>query len=306
VAGRAREPRGAAGQHFLRSSALAAELVLESGVASDDVVLDAGAGAGILTAELALWAARVLAIELDPSLASGLRRRFAGVANVTVVEGDVLREALPAAPFRVVSNLPFAAAAGLLSRLLDDPALPLSRADVIIEAGAARKRACARPSTLRSVLWSPWYELSVARLLPPEAFRPRPSVAAALLVARRRARPLLPPGERERFARLVRAAFAEPRGTVRAGLAQVLSPGQFKRAARELGFARDARPRDLVAAQWVSLYALVAELTGGATAARVRAARPGRDARARTMRPAASSRPGAPPARGEGGAAPRG
>ena len=154
MAGRAREPRGAAGQHLPSEWRSPQSWCWSPGVASDDVVLDAGA-VPILTAELALWAARVLAIELDPSLASGLRRRFAGVANVTVVEGDVLGEVLPARPSGSCRISPSQRPPGRLSRLLDDPAVPLSRADVIMEAGAARKRACR--STLRSVLWSPWY-----------------------------------------------------------------------------------------------------------------------------------------------------
>ena len=82
MAGR-RPARAARGQHFLRSSRLAAELVREAGVAAGDVVVDVGAGTGLLTRELAAAGARVTALELDPALAADLRRRFAGRTSLS-------------------------------------------------------------------------------------------------------------------------------------------------------------------------------------------------------------------------------
>lgn len=52
-------------------------------------VLDAGAGIGTFTEFLAAAGHEVVALEPDPELAERLRRRFAGRANVTVVEGAV-------------------------------------------------------------------------------------------------------------------------------------------------------------------------------------------------------------------------
>jgi 23S rRNA (adenine-N6)-dimethyltransferase len=267
VSGRAGSARAArsrpSGRHFLRSGRLAAELVYAAGVAADDLVLDVGAGRGIITAELARWAAAVRAIELDAALAAALRERFSGEAHVEVIEGDALAAPLPRRTFRVVANIPFAATGALLERLLADPDVPLSRADVIVEAGAARKRARSSPSTLRSVLWAPWYELSVARELPASAFDPPPSVDAAVLVARRRARPLLPASDRAAFAAFVRRGFDRSGRPLRADLAGVLTPRQLKRAASALRFARDARARDLEPFQWIELYRLARAL--GAT-----------------------------------------
>jgi 23S rRNA (adenine-N6)-dimethyltransferase len=258
VSGRAGGPRAAAapasGQHFLSSGRLAAELVLAAGVAAGDVVVEIGAGGGVLTAELARWSCDVRAIELDAALAARLRARFGAAPNVSVVEGDARTEPLPREPFRVVANAPFGATGALLGRLLD-PALPLARADVILQAGAARKRARTRPSTLQSVLAAPWYELSVGRRLPAASFAPPPAVDAAVLVVRRRAVPWLDAGERPRFARFVRRAFEST-----AGLGAALAPRQLARAGVELGFDRRARPRDLDAAQWVELYRLTSTL----------------------------------------------
>jgi 23S rRNA (adenine-N6)-dimethyltransferase len=118
------------GRHFLRSRALADELVRDAGVEPGDLVLDLGAGEGMLTASLVAAGARVVAVELDGRSAEILRSRFRGV---DVVRGDARLVATPREPFRVVANLPFATGTAILRRLLDDPCVPLRQADVIVE-----------------------------------------------------------------------------------------------------------------------------------------------------------------------------
>jgi 23S rRNA (adenine-N6)-dimethyltransferase len=212
-------------RHFLRPR-IAAELVRAAGLTGDELVLDLGAGSGRLTAELARSARRVVAVELDPGLAAGLRGRW---ANVDVLVADARLAALPREPFRVVANLPFQGANEILRRLLDDPRVPLVRADLVVEWGAAVKRGLPWPSSVNGVVWGAWYEVSVARRLSRRSFEPPPSVDAGVLVFERRARPLVPL-ERSR----------EYRGFVAAG---------FRRGGR-----RNALPRDLDAHQWAELF----------------------------------------------------
>jgi 23S rRNA (adenine-N6)-dimethyltransferase len=241
VAVRAR--RSARGQHFLRSSALAAELVRAAGIGPGDLVYDLGAGTGVLTRALARTGARVVAVELDPVLASALRSRFEHV-----VEEDILRAPLPREPFRVVANLPFCDGTAILRRLLD-PRVPLVSADVIVEWGLAAKRSAVWPSTQLSVEWGAWFELSLVRRLPRTCFTPPPAVDAAVLQARCRREPLVRAEDVSDYHRFLETGF-------HAGLRALLSPRQIKRAAVELGFAREAQPRDLDAHQWAALYRL--------------------------------------------------
>jgi 16S rRNA (adenine1518-N6/adenine1519-N6)-dimethyltransferase len=69
-----------------------------------DVVLDAGAGFGFLTRFLAKKCNAVIAVEKDPHVAEVLREQLRDVANVTVIEGDVLEAALP--EFNKVVSIP--------------------------------------------------------------------------------------------------------------------------------------------------------------------------------------------------------
>jgi 23S rRNA (adenine-N6)-dimethyltransferase len=249
--------RGEFGQHFLAGERLAAELVARAGVGPADLVVEVGAGTGVLTRALARRAGRVLAIELDPRLAARARGRLAAHPNVEVVAADALRLPLPRRPFKVVANLPFGSTAAMLRRLLDDPRSPLQRADLILQEEAARRYAAARPATPQTVRWGTWYELAVQRRLPPASFSPPPRVGAAVLVARRRTPPLVPVAGRHRLAALLRQGFRAPRAPLRRTLVPPLSRGQLRRLARDLDFPLDAGAADLDARQWAGILAFL-------------------------------------------------
>ena len=234
------------GQHFLRSSKLAAELVRGAGIRPGDLVLDLGAGSGALTAALARCGASVVAVEIDSELAAGLRRRF---PRVRVLEEDVMRVPFPGEQFKVVANLPFGGATSILRRLLD-PRVLLENADVIVEWGLATRRASVWPSTQLSAYWGAWFELSVLRRLPRCVFAPPPSVDAGVLRIVRRAEALVPASERGSYEAFLARGYRE-------GLRSIVTPHRLKRCEAELGFARRARPRDLDATQWAGLWRTV-------------------------------------------------
>ena len=249
-----RHGRGSDGHHLLRSRSVAAELVRDAGISSTDHVWEIGAGSGRLTAPLAEHAGHVVAVERDPILAQGLRRRFAGSHTVEVVEGDALRVPMPSRPFRAFGNIPFAVTTPILRRLLDDPGTLLVRADLLMQLEAARKRAAVSPSTLLTLGWAPWWEFALVRRVGRLGFEPAPSVDAGLLVVTRREPELLPAGgSRRRTCGSIRRAFERGSWPVRRSLKDVLPPLTWKRLARERGLEIDATPRDLDVFDWVAL-----------------------------------------------------
>lgn len=253
---RRRPARGAPGQHFLRSSRLASALVEDAGVGEGDLVVEIGAGTGMLTNALAAAGARVVALELDPALVAILRRRVSPA--VDVLERDALHYAWPDEPFAVVSNLPFAGGGAILARLLDDPRVPLRRADVIVQWEAAVKLTSIWPATLAGSYRRAWYQLSVETRLARSAFSPAPAVDAALVRVERRGRARVALRDADRF-----RAFLEPpfrsRAPLRSALPPRLSARELKRLAPALGFSPGARARDLSPGQWARLFAFARE-----------------------------------------------
>jgi 23S rRNA (adenine-N6)-dimethyltransferase len=212
-------------------------------------VLDIGAGTGIITGALAAAGARVHAIELDGASLAQLRTRFGGEARVEIVAADATSVRLPPEPFSVVANLPFAHGTAILRRLLSDPRVPLTQLDAIVEWGLAAKRTAVWPSTLLGCLWGAWYELALVRRVPRACFAPPPSVDAAVLRAKRREMPLVPPEDSRTYEALLRRAFDS-----QASLSRVFPRRLVHTAAHEHGFDPHAHARDLDSRQWGCLY----------------------------------------------------
>ena len=206
------------------------------------LVLDLGAGAGILARALADAGARVLAVELDHAAAVLLQRRFGADPRVEVREADATALVLPPEPFSVVANLPFAAGTAILRRLLDDPRVPLERLDAIVEWGLAAKRTAVWPSTLLGCAWGARYDLSVGRRVPRACFAP-PALGGRGGAPRRPAHRAARAGPRVR--RATSRCSAEP-SRAQAPLERVLPRPLVRRVAREHGFdppRTRARPR---------------------------------------------------------------
>jgi 23S rRNA (adenine-N6)-dimethyltransferase len=248
---------GASGQHFLRSSDLAAAFVNDAAVSRGALVVEIGGGTGVITRALASAGAELIVVERDSKLVEQLETRFRNASHVEIVAGDASTFGWPAREFSVVANLPFARSGAILAHLLDDPLVPLVRADVIVQWELAAKHAAVWPSTLRSNYWRAWFDLGISRRLARSAFAPVPSVDAAVLRFERRPEPRVDPDAHEAYRRFLAAAF-DSGLPLRRALGHALSPLQLKRLAPRLGFALDCRPWDLDADQWARLYAAAA------------------------------------------------
>jgi hypothetical protein len=64
---------------------------------------------------------------------------------------------------------------------------------------ATPQTSCPKPTTLKTLHWSPWYRFSAGNSKPAEAFHPKPQVAACLMVAAKLGPPLVQPCHRHLF-----------------------------------------------------------------------------------------------------------
>jgi 23S rRNA (adenine-N6)-dimethyltransferase len=252
--GERRRIRRELGQNFLQHSRTARRIVAESGVGRKDLVVELGAGGGMLTRQLARVAGRVVAVEYDPHWVLRLREIFSDDGNVLVVHADALRVAFPREPFTIVANVPFCATTSILHRLLDDPMAPPERVCLVVQRQVARKHARSQPTTLKTLHWSPWYRFSNGTELPADAFYPKPGVDACLMVAAKRGPPLVEPRYRQHFLALVRQAFTGRGNSIGRVLRPTFTRTQLRRLARDNRFALDSPPSMLTVHQWASLF----------------------------------------------------
>jgi 23S rRNA (adenine-N6)-dimethyltransferase len=153
-------------------------LVAGAAIAPGDLVLDIGAGDGILTKVLVAAGARVVAVELHPARAALLRRRFAE-CPVTVVQADAADLRLPRRPFKAVANPPFGVTTALLRRLLHRGSR-LEHAALVLPAWAVGRWTANRGRA------SADFELDAGPWIPRAAFHPPPPDRARVLVVTRR------------------------------------------------------------------------------------------------------------------------
>lgn len=108
-------------QHFLRSPRLALMLIGHSNLKKRDLVIEIGAGSGVITSALSHRVNKVIAIEPDQETARKLRENLKkhNVENVEVVEQDFLDFALPKEPYKVFSNPPFHLSSKIVHKLIE-------------------------------------------------------------------------------------------------------------------------------------------------------------------------------------------
>lgn len=273
------------GQNFLLDPGLHRVIRETSGLQGRDLAVEVGAGLGFLTRALAERAAAVLTAEVDETLVSILRQELDlgsdRPGRVRLWAGDVLEGGRLAPGFQaaleeerakvagdvvLAANLPYAVAGPLLAEfaMLAEP--PRSGA-VLVQFEMAERVAAGpdeRAYGALSVLVQTVFEPEVVRRVGREVFRPRPRVDSAVLALRRRPDAAVEPGDRRRFAGLVRALFSFRRKRIRAalraagrrwpgwtGLEQAL-PVEFL----------EARPDALSVAEWHEIWRIARSFGG--------------------------------------------
>ena len=275
TAPRRRSPRPL-GQHFLRDLEIARAIIEAAAPGPRDVVLEIGAGEGVLTRLLAARAGRVIALEVDPALHARLAPEAARLPHLDLRLADARHFDYAALPglrpspegrALVVGNLPYSLSKPLLLRLfearraLDELTLMLQR--------EVAERLTAPPGRkaygLLSVLWQAWAELRLLFHVGPEAFRPRPEVESSVLHVRFLPAPRVPIADEAAFVRVVKAAFARRRKTLGNALAAAYPhlgrPGVL-RACAGAGIDPGRRGESLALAEFARLAEILGETPG--------------------------------------------
>lgn len=231
----------ALGQNFLIDPSVCPRMAEQCGAAEYGNVIEIGPGIGVLTAELAKRADKVVAIELDARLIPVLKETLSGCKNVSVLQGDALTvdlAALIADQFGgekacVCANLPYYITSPVIMRLLE-LRLPLTAVTVMVQKEAAA-RLTADPGTREAgaVSLAVRYYAKPSALfdVSSESFMPRPRVDSRVIRLDVRDRPAVEVSDERRLFRIIRAAFNQRRKTILNALSSGLSLSRERTAA---------------------------------------------------------------------------
>ena len=221
------KPSKSLGQNFVIDSNVCTKIVRTAGVTSQDIALEIGPGLGSLTLAMLETAKSVIAVEIDPRLATQLpitvAAHFEHPENLTVINMDALAvNELPVAPTVLVANLPYNVSVPVLLHLLEK--FPSIRTGVVMVQAEVADRLAAKPGGkeygIPSVKAAWWADVKNVGTVSRSIFWPAPNVDSKLVGFTRRQTA----GSEESRAKvfsIIDAAFAQRRKMLRSALSSL-------------------------------------------------------------------------------------
>ena len=213
------------GQNFLADDQARHRIADALGDLSARTVIEIGPGHGAITDVLASRAQRLIALELDRSLAAELSFRYRDQPTITVLEVDVLKTDLssligPGQTVDVIGNLPYYITSDILLKLFANAGI-VGRAVLMMQREVADRVSAApgvRDYGLLSATTQLHAEVENLFTLPPSAFSPPPDVYSTVVRLHFHPRFAELGVDPQNFDRFLRAAFAQKRKTLRNNL----------------------------------------------------------------------------------------
>lgn len=218
----------ALGQNFIINPGVCPRIAEEGGAEEGVGVLEVGAGIGVLTAELAKRASKVVCVELDTRLLPVLDETLGEFDNVKIINGDILKVDLHRIledefgnmPVVVCANLPYYITSPVIMRLLESK-LKIESVTVMVQKEAA-VRLCAdvgsRDSGAVTVAVNYYAEAQKLFDVSRGSFMPSPNVDSAVIRLDILKNPPIEVSDEKFFFSMVKAAFSQRRKTASNGI----------------------------------------------------------------------------------------
>lgn len=255
----------ALGQNFLINPSVCPRMAENCGADENTGVIEIGAGIGVLTAELAKRAKKVVSIELDTRLLPVLSETLSEFDNVEIVNADVMKtdlHALIKEKFQgmdvvVCANLPYYITSPIITMLLEEK-LPIKAITVMIQKEAADRLSSpvgSRDSGAITVCTNYYAEVKHLFNVSRGSFMPPPNVDSTVIKLQIRPEPAVKVSDEKKFFRMVKAAFAQRRKTavnsITSGMG--LSKNQVAEALQKSGLDVNVRAEKLTMEELAAL-----------------------------------------------------
>ena len=255
------------GQHFLGDIGWRKRILKTLPLAPNETWIEIGPGHGEMTQMLVGDGRRIVAIEADVNLASGLRNSIETEPqhwpNVEIVYSDVLNAdigKIGGQRFHVYGNLPYYITSPILHHLFQWGG-QIASIHIVIQLEVAQRIAAhpgVRDYGYLSTLCQFYSQPKIALRIPPGAFRPPPKVDSALVG-------MTLPGDGaslgiadpKKFLGFIQMCFEQKRKTLRNNLLEIADDSRIQHALAQSGLRPDARAEQLSLAQFSAIFNLL-------------------------------------------------
>ncbi len=266
------------GQNFITDKSVIEKIIEGSEIGEEDLVIEIGPGIGVLTAEAAEAAMKVVAVEIDKKLIPILEETLGGYDNVRVINQDILKtdlnkiieEERTAGNFtggvKVIGNLPYYITTPIIMELLEKGVEAESITIMMQKEVADRIKASPGGKIYGALSVAVQYYCTVEQIasVPKEVFVPRPKVDSAVLrLSVREEKPVQLMDEKVFFA-CIKHGFGQRRKTLLNSLTGVcgLSKEQVKSVLSETGIDAVRRAETLSIEEFAAIANSVAACCG--------------------------------------------
>lgn len=262
-------PRKSLGQNFLVNESVLEKVVKAGDVGKGDVVIEVGAGIGVLTKALAGKAKKVIALEKDKNLIPLLEMQLGNFPNVEIINEDVLSYKVKEKDYKIIANIPYYITSPIIRKFLEAEHPPSLLVLTIQKEVAERIKAKPPKMNLLAVSVQLYSDVEIISNISPAAFYPSPGVTSSII----KIKPFLG-GEakdkkfRKAFFRIARAGFSSPRKQLKNNLG-LLDKGDRKeiesnkenvvKAMKDTGITPQRRAETLNIEEWKILAKKIKE-----------------------------------------------
>jgi 16S rRNA (adenine1518-N6/adenine1519-N6)-dimethyltransferase len=214
-------PKKRLGQTFLFKKYIAEEIVRLADITRQDIVVEIGAGLGVLTRPLAERAESVIALEYDTALVSLLQKIIAN-KNVEIIRADALHygyEKLFAQhkrKLKIIGNLPYYITSPLLFKLLELKSI-IDEVTIMMQKEVA-DRVVSQPKKKEygtiSIFSQLHFDISKQLTVVKDCFYPEPKVDSEVVKFTARSIPLAEVKNERLFEKVIRTTFSNRRKTL--------------------------------------------------------------------------------------------